>query len=116
MNMESAIQTYLDAICDSYVKFIRKGSGLSLVEVNVQDDMINEFKSRIRFDVGKKYVKVIMGCGHQESVHSFVVREDGPKFKKGDILKAASWKAPATNFKRGSVFEDVSKSANWTGA
>lgn len=41
----------------------------------------------------------------------FVVKEDnsvksdkGGYFKAGDILKAASWKAPAKNFIRGNVF------------
>jgi hypothetical protein len=104
MNMESAIHDYLDVICDNYAKSMDN------------PDMINQFESSIRFDVGNKYVKVIIGSMHQESVHSFIVREDGPKFKKGDILKAASWASPARNFARGNIFKDVSNASKWTGA
>ena len=37
------------------------------------------------------------------------------KFKAGDILKAASWKAPATNFVRGNLFEKTFDRVRWTG-
>ena len=51
---------------------------------------------------GRKYVKVVVG----DSVHTFVNRENG------DILKAASYKAPAKNGVRGSIFaEDFGMSA-----
>jgi len=58
---------------------------------------------------GKKYVKLIS----DNSVWGFVVKEDGDKFKKGDILKAASWNAPAKNKARGNIFEEYD--VNWTG-
>ena len=57
------------------------------------------------FEAGKKYVKIISQTVHgtQMSSHSFVVIGDQGKFKHGDILKSASWKAPAKNFARGNV-------------
>ena len=58
---------------------------------------------------GKKYVKLINGTG----VWGFVVKEDDGKFKKGDILKPASWSAPAKNKARGNIFEEYT--VNWTG-
>jgi len=58
---------------------------------------------------GSKYVKLINGG----SVWGFVVKEDGDKFKRGDILKAASWNAPATNKARGNIFEEYT--VQWTG-
>lgn len=54
---------------------------------------------------GRKYYKIVReGCSHNKSVHSFVVKEAG-KFPVGAILKAESWKKPATNFARGNVIE-----------
>ena len=45
----------------------------------------------------------------------FVVATDkDAKFKKGDILKAAGWAAPARNFARGNILEG-SYAINWTG-
>tara|TARA_R110000764_G_scaffold176046_2_gene262327 strand:- start:358 stop:765 length:408 start_codon:yes stop_codon:yes gene_type:complete len=58
---------------------------------------------------GSKYVKLINGG----SVWGFVVKEDSDKFKRGDILKAASWNAPATNKARGNIFEEYT--VQWTG-
>jgi len=56
------------------------------------------------YEIGKKYVKIINQYnGAQMSSHSFVVIGDQGKFKHGDILKSASWKAPAKNFARGNV-------------
>ena len=58
---------------------------------------------------GSKYVKLING----NSVWGFVVKKDGDKFKRGDILKAASWAKPATNAARGNIFEEYT--VQWTG-
>ena len=58
---------------------------------------------------GRKYVKLI----NKGSVWGFVVKEDGDKFKRGDILKPASWAAPATNKARGNIFEEYT--VQWTG-
>lgn len=70
----------------------------------------------IEFDFGTKYIKVVKK-GNSTSVHSFVYIGENGKFKFGDILKAATWKAPATNFVRGNIFEEDSykNRARWTG-
>ena len=68
------------------------------------------------YEIGKKYVKIISqsayGYQHSRHSHSYVVIGDQGKFKHGDILKSASWKAPAKNFSRGNVltgdFEHIS--------
>jgi hypothetical protein len=53
---------------------------------------------------GGKYYKVAKkDNSHNESVWFFVSKEDG------NIWKAASWKAPAKNFPRGNILEDVAK-------
>lgn len=66
------------------------------------------------YETGTKYVKIISQSmrNSSRSSHSYVVIGDQGKFKNGDILKAASWKGPATNFSRGNVltgnFEHIS--------
>ena len=60
-------------------------------------NMIEEFKNSWIVKTGKKFIKIVA----KNSVHSFIVKEDmftpggQPKFKKGDVLKAASWNKPA---------------------
>ena len=64
---------------------------------------------------GKKYIKITKTLGpNQRSVWGFIVKEDGPKFRKGDILKAASWQAPALNSPRGNIL-DGGYTIKWTG-
>lgn len=57
----------------------------------------NEYTHRDEFSFkkGRKYVKVI----YNNSVHSFV------DMKSGDVLKPASWKAPAKKA-RGNIYDD----------
>ena len=74
--------------------------------------MIAEFEAGVRVEPGKKYLKVITGS----SVHSFICLVDNGKFKRGDILKPASWRGPATNFARGNVLEGTLDRVRWTGA
>jgi hypothetical protein len=75
-----------------------------------RQEMIDEFSARVRVTEGKKYYKVIQGT----SVWGFIVKEDGGKFRKGDILKAAGWNAPATNQARGNIL-DGGYTVQWTG-
>jgi hypothetical protein len=71
------------------------------------------------YEVGRKYVHVIMRHGHlsgyQRSSHSWVMLADDKKFKVGDILKSASWKAPARNFSRGNVLCGGYNHIRWSG-
>ena len=77
--------------------------------------LIEEF--RVYVEGGNKYIKVVQeSVGGSRSVHCFVVAKDTVKFKRGDILKSATWKAPATNFKRGNVLEGDLACIRWTGA
>jgi hypothetical protein len=105
--MQHQIDTYLNHIRAQYSAM---GDG-----TDVRKQMIKEFCESLCTSEGKSYIKVIIGP--QRSVHSFIVKEDGPMFKRGDILKAASWAAPAKNFARGTVLDTGSYSnISWTGA
>ena len=96
---------YLDTIKKDY-------AGFQKPVTTFRQEMIDEFNASVRYEVGSKYIKVITGS----SVHSFIVRNKTDKFKPGDILKAASWKAPAKNFARGNIFDKTFDRIRWTGA
>ena len=85
------------------------------IEKRIRENGVIEFKAGISHKCGSKYIKVTKNLGDQTSVHSFIVNtHDDKKFNYGDILKAASWKAPARNFSRGNIFEEYK--VKWTGA
>ena len=79
---------------------------------NMQEEFANSWSVK----EGQKFIKV---CA-KHSVHSFIVKKDmftpggQPRFKKGDVLKAASWAAPALNQPRGNVLEG-NYPMQWTG-
>jgi len=79
---------------------------------DVQNEMYAEFKNGIGFSEGKKYIKITNKNGG--SVWGFVVKEDDAKFRKGDILKAAGYNAPARNAARGNIL-DGGYMIQWTG-
>ena len=70
--------------------------------------MCDEYAEKLTISYGKKYIKILSGG----SAWGFINLAN-PKFKKGDILKAASWNAPALNAPRGNLFEDYV--VQWTG-
>ena len=74
--------------------------------------MWDEYADGFTIEHNQKYVRI----STNSSVSAFIVAvDDDKKFKKGDILKPASWKAPARNFARGNVF-DGGYEIRWTGA
>ena len=77
---------------------------------NNNERMFNEYKNGFETIVGQKFIKITNGNG----VKAFVVKADDGKFKMGDILKPASWRAPAKNSARGNVLEG-NYAIQWTG-
>lgn len=67
------------------------------------------------FQSGTKYIHIIME-DNQRSSHSWIVKKPDNKFKFGDILKSATWKAPARNFARGNILTGDFKNVRWVGA
>jgi hypothetical protein len=80
-----------------------------------EDWMVENYCNNLKYTVGKKYIKIV----NNGSAAGFIVNiESDKKFKRGDLLKAASWNAPARNFSRGNIFTDNIadiKSIKWTG-
>ena len=99
-----------------YIEHLKKDfENWGKVSLDNNTQMIEEFADGLGFSEGQKYIKVTKD--DNGSVHSFIVNTDkDKKFKKGDILKAASWKAPARNFARGNVLTDNFKTIRWVGA
>ena len=76
----------------------------------VRKNMFNEYKDGFKSIVGQKFIKVTNGG----SVKAFIVKTAHGKFKLGDILKPAGWRAPAKNSARGNVLEG-GYNIQWTG-
>ena len=74
-----------------------------------------EKKLDLELRPGRKFIKVVEGS----RVWGFIAKVDGVHkglpMLKGDILKAATWRAPAKH-SRGSIFDsEMHKSFSWTG-
>jgi len=107
MTMEAALNDLFDKIREDYRKFMRY-TGEN--EAQHRIDMVSEFDGSLHYEVGQKYIKIIRG----NSVWGFIVNiNDDKQFKYGDILKAASWKAPSRNKARGNIFGEYV--IYWTG-
>ena len=62
------------------------------------------------YKVSRKYIKVIMNSGNQQSVWGFInksewTKSSGITFKCGDVLMSAGWNTPALNAPRGNLFD-----------
>lgn len=120
--MERNEATLIQAIENTYFShLVQDYAGWTRSDPNepstICDQMTKDFAEGLTFTKGRNYIKIISkrNSGNR-SVHSFIVLKPTKGFQIGDILKPAGWKAPATNFKRGNVFELWSLAAiRWTG-
>ena len=98
-------------------------SGLSKMKTAMIEDynsfmpdnkrMCDEYANNFTITYGTKYIKITEKGG---GVKAFVVGVDNDKkFKKGDILMAAGYNAPARNKARGNILRG-GYAINWTGA
>lgn len=105
--IEPQLQAFMAHVKADYPKDAQPG------EVNIDMDM----------EIGYKFIKfIVVHPGGARSVHSFVaVMPPGGKatgkFQVGDLLKAASYRAPLLNFPRGSILDPTtwSEHVRWTG-
>jgi hypothetical protein len=106
--MKKSIEAYTHHLVKSYQN--------RYTSLNKTDEWFIEqtetYIKSLHIDEGKVYYKV---CANG-SVHSFIVKNSGQKFIQGDILKAASFAAPAKNKARGNVFNEESyQNIEWCG-
>jgi len=73
-------------------------------------EQVDNWDNKTKVSFGKKYIKIVQDTG----VFCFIVKEDFKQFKKGDILKAAGYNAPALNSARGNVLTG-DYYVQWTG-
>ena len=106
--MDNALNGLFDAIARDYADWHARG------EYGSPSDY-DEFLKKLHVEEGRKYLKVVQDTGNQNLVWGFIVKEDDKKFKAGDILKAASWAAPARNKARGNILEEDFSRVRWTG-
>ena len=96
--MHDAISQLVSAIYEDYNRWV---AGRDFTE-----------SKPVEVKFGSKYIKLI----RDRSVWGFVVNtESDSKFKRGDILMAAGWAAPARNKARGNVLDGDLSWVQWTG-
>ena len=107
MEFNKAVDNLLDGIGDSYANW---NKGLN----SPNTDRVNQFRDGLKINSGRKFDKVI----EQNRVWGFIAKTDGVHkgipHKKGDVFKAAGWRAPA-KWSRGSIFDTNSNWYSWTG-
>ena len=102
--VEDKVCVLIDNLKDNYETWA--------ISCGIGQEQVDRFNTGFDVRSGNKYIKIINNGG----VWGFICLYDDHKFKRGDILKAASFNAPARNFARGNVFKLDSHNAVWTGA
>ena len=113
MSSKESIEKLIEGIKEDYAGWGSNPNDLEDSHKETRLRMIDEFNKSVHVRSGKKYDKVITGT----SVWGFIAKEDGLlkgiPHKKGDVFKAAGWRAPA-KWARGSIFSGK-KFYAWTG-
>lgn len=107
--MQNQINTLLEDIKADFVRWASRGGKEQLTGYFAEKAA--NYDDLLEVKYGNKYIKIIS----DRSVWGFIVNTDkDKKFKKGDILMAAGYNAPARNKARGNVLEG-GYTVQWTG-
>ena len=106
--LEQGINNMMAGAKDDYVKMSTSNGKKELV--GYSKEQVDNWDKKTRVMPGKKYIKIVQDTG----VFCFIAKEDFKHFKKGDILKAAGYNAPALNSARGNVLTG-NYAIQWTG-
>ena len=106
--LEQGINNMMAGAKDDYVKMSTSNGKKELV--GYSKEQVDNWDSKTKVSFGKKYIKIVQENG----VFCFIVKEDFKHFKKGDILKAAGYNAPALNSARGNILNG-DYAIQWTG-
>ena len=105
--LDEGIKNLMAGAKQDYVRMSTSG-GRELTGYSLEQT--DKWDSNTKVSHGKKYIKVVQENG----VFCFIVKEDFGRFKKGDILKAAGYNAPALNQARGNILAGNYR-IQWTG-
>lgn len=98
-DLNSGIKNMIDAMCQDYNEWCKRHFEKDKIGEEISIDFRKKYSESFEIKEGKKYIKVI----GDKSVKAFIVKEDG-YYKKGTVLKAASWNLPAKH-SRGNVLD-----------
>lgn len=111
--LEEGVAKTIEAMIEDYAKWSTRNGEMD----EIRKQMFERFATSFSVEVGRKLIKIVANG----SVKAFIIKEDmsveGDRgyFKKGDILKAASYKQPAKNAARGNCVEGDFSWIRWTG-
>lgn len=114
MNYDEAMNTLLEVFRKEYARSTLR----SPYNNKTPEEAFAETEGMYVVESGRSYDKIIKSVGNgQRSVCGFVCRKDNPKkgFVVGDMLMAAGWTGPATNFARGNIMKGEFERVQWTG-
>ena len=104
--LQEGITNMMNGAKEDYAKWSDNGTDMSAYT----KEQLAKWDDSISIREGKKYIKVVRDNG----VFCFISKIDFKHFKKGDILKAAGYNAPALNQPRGNVLTG-NYAIRWTG-
>ena len=107
-NLKDGITNMMLGAKDDYIRMSTMGGKRELT--GYSKEQVDNWDSKTKINNGKKYIKIVQDTG----VFCFIAKEDFKHFKKGDILKAAGYNAPALNSARGNVLTG-NYAIQWTG-
>ena len=105
--LDEGIKNLMAGAKQDYVRMSTSG-GRELT--GYSKEQVDSWDNKTKVSQGKKYIKIVQDTG----VFCFIAKEDFKHFKKGDILKAAGYNAPALNSARGNVLAG-NYPIQWTG-
>ena len=109
-DLNEGISNMMSGAKADYERFHTSNGRKEIVPGSYGDTQLKEYDSKTRVDICRKFIKVVQ----ENTVFAFIVKEDTDKFKKGDILKPAGYRAPAKNSARGNVLSG-NYYIQWTG-
>jgi hypothetical protein len=113
MKYDEAKESLLEVMRKDYAAFTLKCS----FNEKTFKEAYAETEGMFVIESGRSYDKIVKVDNAQRSCCGFICRKDNPKkgYVVGDMLKAASWCSPATNFVRGNIMNGQFERVRWTG-